>query len=104
MLDDQLVTGASCRLNRPGDELIEDFGAVEKDVEIAGAGNLDSRYARLGFEDFSQLSGDLAWICLMSGGRLDAFRQLKGDRKGKITKLDARRDLRRDVVQRDVKL
>ena len=65
----------------------EQLRAIEEDIEITGAGDLDAR----DFVDVFQLRleffGDCAWRQFLAGGLFDEFREFERDREGEVAKL-----------------
>src|SRR5262245_47695271 len=92
VLDDQFVRN-TLWFRDSADELVEDCGAVKKDIEIAGSRNFDSGNAGLLLQVLGKAGSQLTGIDLLTRRRLDAFREFEGYRERQIAKLDARRNL-----------
>src|SRR5205085_6836485 len=79
----------------------EERRTVEEDIEVASAGDLDARDARLGLKRDLQRFSQCARVGLLPRRLLDALGQLESDGEGEVAQLRARRYLGRDGLKGD---
>ena len=75
----------------------EEFCAIEEDIEVPGAGDLDARYSVNVAQAGGKLGGEVAGVALLTGRGLNLFGKLEGKGKREIAEVGARRHFGSDV-------
>src|SRR5262245_10138009 len=99
VLDDELAGLGLRALGLRTDYMGENLGAVEEDVQIARACDLDSRDAGHRGQTFGEFGREFARILLLAGRGLDALGQIERDRESQIAEFGSGRDLRDDFAR-----
>src|SRR5262245_5014058 len=82
----------------------EDLGAVEENVQVARACDLDSRDTGHRGQTFGEFGRKLAGILFGASRGLDALCQIERDRESQIAEFGSGRNLRGDFARIDVEI